>query len=84
MNTLLRILQVINSIPLVIATVETVIKGSGKGSDKRAMVEAEIMKSLELTFDVTGKDVDLKSFRKNLRKAVDGIVGMLNDTGAFK
>lgn len=80
MGTLLQILRVINMIPMVIATVESVSKGL-PGNDKKKLVQDEIMNALTTSELVMGRDiVDEKNFKKNLQKTVDGIVGMLNNS----
>ena len=79
MNNFLKILQILNAIPMVIATVENLKNTSGK--DKAKLVEQQVMNALEASELVTGRDIiNEKDFRKGLRKAVDGMVQMLNSS----
>ena len=78
MHKFLKILGIINSIPTIIATIEQT-HSQLAGKDKSKAVEQQVMAALEASALVKVRIVtDEKRFRKSLRKAVDGIVGMFN------
>ena len=80
-NKIIEILRIINLIPTAVLAVESIIKGSGRGSEKALNVQARIMTALETSEFITDRDiVDDKKFRRGLKKISDGIVDVLNSS----
>lgn len=84
MNKLAQIMGIIAGISNTILTVQTTM-GSQPGPTKQAMVETQVMQSLEMAEIISGDDiVDEKEFRKGLKNCVKSIVQMLKATRFWK
>lgn len=81
MNKLIEILRIVNMIPGLIVTAETIIKGPSLGKLKSDKVEYQIMSALEASELISDRDiVDNKRFRKGIKKIIDGIVDVINSS----
>lgn len=78
MSAFLKVLQIVNTIPTIISTVESV-RGSGGGTLKRDDVKTAVLSTVTAMETVNQLTVkDRKNFNKGLDKVIDGVVGMLN------
>ena len=73
-----QILQIVASLPMMIATVES-IRGRTNGKAKKEDVRAAVLASTATMEAFNKLSVrDRKAFNKGLDKVIDGIVSMLN------
>lgn len=80
MNRLLEALRIINTIPVIIASVESAFGGKS-GKEKKEAVQLRVMDMLNASELVTNRDIiNQKGFKKGMNKAVDGIVEMMNSS----
>ena len=74
------ILRVVQSLPSIISTVETVLS-HGTGAMKKEEVRKSVKAGIDASNLMAGKTiVDQKRFTKGLDRVIDGIVAMLNAT----
>lgn len=84
MENLFKILSILTMLPNIIASIEQ-IKGGTTGPEKLSLVEEQVMLALQASEIVAGREiVNEKQFRKEMKKAVSGIVGMLNNSAWAK
>lgn len=85
MGLLVKLLPtILPMIPAVVKLVEKLL-GGGKGNEKKELA-TEILKVLIPVIEkATGKDlVDDKDFAEAIGEVIDGVVGAMNATGAFR